>query len=93
MSERIVWTDSVPLDPDHGLRSCRACGRIMIGSDNIQSISAVNAQEAVRKKKKTAIIILCAPRQLHFVRSQAAGGAQDDEKIVSAEALHVVRSY
>jgi hypothetical protein len=54
----------------------------------MQSISAANAREAVRKKENGVH---------HFVRSQAAGGAQDDENvsnqlIVSADTLHVVGS-
>jgi hypothetical protein len=39
----------------------------------MQSISAANAWEAVRKKKENGVH--------HFVRSQAAGGAQDDENV------------
>jgi hypothetical protein len=46
----------------------------MIGSDHMQSISAANGQEVVRKKENGVD---------HFVRSQAAGGAQDDENVSS----------
>jgi hypothetical protein len=54
----------------------------------MQSIGAANGREAVRKKNTTFD---------HFVRSQAAGGAQDSQnvdrnQIVSVNTLHVVGS-
>jgi hypothetical protein len=54
----------------------------------MQSIGAANGREAVRKEKTTFD---------HFVRSQAAGRAQDSQnvdrnRIVSVDTLHVVGS-
>jgi hypothetical protein len=56
----------------------------------MQSISAANAREAVRKERKW--------RSSFCALLQAAGGAQDDENvsnqlIVSADTLHAVGSY
>jgi hypothetical protein len=96
MTEQIVWTDSVLLEPDHGLRSCRArskmhiwqcycaCGWIMIGSNHMQRISAANAPEAVRKKKENGVH--------HFLHSQAAGGAQDDKNVSNCWAAILART-
>jgi hypothetical protein len=55
----------------------------------MQSIGAANGREAVREKNNTTFD--------HFVRSQAAGGAQDSQnvdrnRIVSVDTLHVVGS-